>query len=211
MGHTIAGVDTSATALSYMMYILALRPDMLAKLRAESDSLMPTMNKVASVPLQISKSSTSCLTLSASSKNLRLPFLFDVKGYTIPAGTIVGTQVWCVHRRDEVFPNAFAFKPEPWLDETVEMRVCTSSEPPSIVMSPNILRGPFAPVRRTTLQRVEPRALRAQDRYSLVATIRNFDIVIPPETTAGSMDCRFAFVLLPTGQKVSLISTPRKE
>ncbi|KAG8898860.1 hypothetical protein FRC00_002247, partial [Tulasnella sp. 408] len=41
MAHTIAGVDTSSTTLSYMMYTLACRPDVLAKLREEIDPLMP--------------------------------------------------------------------------------------------------------------------------------------------------------------------------
>ncbi|KAG8896162.1 hypothetical protein FRB99_009051 [Tulasnella sp. 403] len=198
MGQTITGVDTSATALSYMMYTLALRPDMLVKLRAESDPLMPTMDKVASVPLQISKSLTSCLTLSASSKNLRPPKrvflhqcianrgrvalrlcgsgpsflervvpkslngLFNVKGYTISAGTVVNTQAWSVHRHDEVFPNPYAFKPEPWLDETEEMR-----------SGGRFCRG--------------MNLAHCMLRIALVATIRNFNIVIPPETTAGSM------------------------
>lgn len=31
-------------------------------------------------------------------------------------------------------------------------------------------------------------------RIALVAVIRNFDIVVPPETTKDSMDTRYAFV-----------------
>lgn len=37
----IAGVDTSATVLSYMCYMFATRPEIVERLREEIDPLMP--------------------------------------------------------------------------------------------------------------------------------------------------------------------------
>lgn len=52
---------------------------------------------------------------------------FNIKGYTIPSGTVVSTQAWSVHRVPEVFPDPDAFKPERWLAETDEMRVSSTN------------------------------------------------------------------------------------
>ena len=40
---------------------------------------------------------------------------FDILGFDIPPGTIVGTQAWSMHRDPDVFPSPEAFCPERWL------------------------------------------------------------------------------------------------
>lgn len=40
---------------------------------------------------------------------------FDLMGYALPPGTIVGTQAWSMHRNADVFPSAETFLPERWL------------------------------------------------------------------------------------------------
>lgn len=40
---------------------------------------------------------------------------FDMMGYALPPGTVVGTQAWSMHRDAEVFPSAETFLPERWL------------------------------------------------------------------------------------------------
>lgn len=42
---------------------------------------------------------------------------FEILGYTLPPGTIIGTQAWSMHRREETFPNAYEFNAERWLDK----------------------------------------------------------------------------------------------
>ncbi|KIO32887.1 hypothetical protein M407DRAFT_18345 [Tulasnella calospora MUT 4182] len=210
MGHTIAGVDTSSTTLSYMMYTLANRPDILAKLREEIDPLMPddgqsgkrtapdflVLNRLPYLTGFVKES----LRLYGSGPSLlervvpqTLQGEFSIKGIPIPAGSVVGTQAWSVHRDPAVFPDPYAFQPERWLEETEEMR--------SAMM-------PFG-----TGGRICGGMNLAQYmlRIALVSTIRNFDVVVPPETTPESMACRFAFVLLPAAQRVDLIFTPRKD
>ncbi|KAG8895962.1 hypothetical protein FRB99_000238 [Tulasnella sp. 403] len=115
-----------------------------------------------------------------------------IQGHKIPTGAIVGTQAWSMHRRKDIFPDPYAFKPERWLDETEEMRAAFM---------------PFG-----TGGRICGGMNLAQYmlRIALVATIRNFDPVTPPETTEESMATRFAFVLLPAAQKANIIFVPRK-
>lgn len=40
---------------------------------------------------------------------------FDMMGYALPAGTVVGTQAWSMHRDTEIFPSPETFLPERWL------------------------------------------------------------------------------------------------
>ena len=40
---------------------------------------------------------------------------FDLMGFSIPPGTVVGTQAWSMHRDPDVFPNPDFFCPERWL------------------------------------------------------------------------------------------------
>ncbi|KAG8898859.1 hypothetical protein FRC00_002246 [Tulasnella sp. 408] len=210
MGHTIAGVDTSSTTLSYMMYTLACRSDILAKIREEIDPLMPddgqggkrtapdfqVLNRLPYLTGFVKES----LRLFGSGPSLlervvpqSLQGEFSIKGIPIPAGSVVGTQAWSVHRDPTVFPDPYAFKPERWLEETEEMRAA---------MMPFGTGGRICGGMNLAQYML---------RIALVSIIRNFDIVVPPETTAESMACRFAFVLLPAAQRVDLIFTPRKD
>ncbi|KAG9009668.1 hypothetical protein FRB94_011673 [Tulasnella sp. JGI-2019a] len=209
-GHTIAGVDTTSTVLSYMCYTLTTRPDVLAKLRAETDPLMPhdneggnrrvpdisVLNKLPYLTAFV-KESLRVYGAGPSLLERVVPNKLDgpcvIKGYEIPSGSIVATQSYSVHRIAEVFPEPDAFKPERWFNETDEMR--------SHMM-------PFG-----TGQRLcgGMNLSHLSLRIALTAIIRNMDIIAPPETTPASMEQRFAFVLLPAGQKVPLIFKPRAD
>ena len=36
-------------------------------------------------------------------------------GFTLPPGTLIGTQAWSMHRDPDVFPSPETFLPERWL------------------------------------------------------------------------------------------------
>ena len=40
---------------------------------------------------------------------------FDILGFQLPPGTIVGTQAWSMHRDPDIFPDPEFFNPERWL------------------------------------------------------------------------------------------------
>jgi cytochrome P450 len=45
---------------------------------------------------------------------------FQLNGYTIPAGEMLAPCIWLTHRREEVYPEPYAFRPERFLDKGPE-------------------------------------------------------------------------------------------
>ena len=107
---------------------------------------------------------------------------FDLMGYPIPAGTIVSTQAWSMHRNPNVFNDPNTFLPERWLESSatadqlfqmhqhliafgIGVRVCGGQNLAQMIM-----------------------------RIVLATICRNFTIVSPQETTAQSMEIKDSFV-----------------
>lgn len=107
---------------------------------------------------------------------------FSLMGYDVPAGTVVGTLGWSVHRDPQIFPDPLVFKPERWLESTEEELVR---------MKQNILT--FGLGSRSCIgQRLAMMVI----RVTIASIVRNFDIVVPPETTKQSMTPKESFVSL---------------
>jgi cytochrome P450 len=117
----LAGEDTTANTLAWMIHLLQRNPEALQRAQAEVRSLAP--NAAAFTPEQMS--SLDYLEACAH-ETMRLkpvaPFqvteaLRDttIADIRVPAGTMV----WCVMRGDTMderyFPNAKAFEPQRWL------------------------------------------------------------------------------------------------
>ena len=49
-------------------------------------------------------------------KDKNLPFIVD--NHVIPAGTIVGVNTYSIHHNEAYFPDAFAFRPDRWLNSS---------------------------------------------------------------------------------------------
>lgn len=82
-------------------------------------------------------------------------------------GTIVATQSWSVHRDPTVFHEPDTFKPERWITETNEMRVCNFN--PSNDLYCPILRGSCLILRGVSSLLVLPVALDSfRSRLSLL-------------------------------------------
>jgi cytochrome P450 len=45
---------------------------------------------------------------------------FRLDAYTIPAGEMLAPCIWLTHRREEVYPDAYSFNPERFLDKGPE-------------------------------------------------------------------------------------------
>lgn len=45
---------------------------------------------------------------------------FNIMGYEIPPGTVVGTQAFSVHRDPDIFPSPELFDPGRWLSQNVD-------------------------------------------------------------------------------------------
>ncbi|KAG6824957.1 hypothetical protein H0H92_005314 [Tricholoma furcatifolium] len=216
MGHMIAGSDTTSNTLSYFFWELSRRADIMKKLQAELDEAMPDafvvpdisvlqelpyLNAFIKEGFRLYSAVPSILERvvpASNSNNGMSDGLFDLMGYGIPAGTIVGTQAWSMHRDVTVFASPETFLPERWLKTT------NSTE---TLARMNYHMMPFG-----TGSRVCGGQNFAQVivRVIVAAMVRNFDIVAPPETNERSMTIKDSFVIFPAAMECKLIFDPRQ-
>jgi len=125
--HLLAGIDTTADTLMFLLWALS-RPENLHfqdAVRAEILQV-PVDERGISMP----KDLLQLPYLSAAIReSLRLyaplpafqprcaPVETVIDGYTIPAGTIVGASIYCLHRDPTVFPDPLCFDPRRWLTD----------------------------------------------------------------------------------------------
>jgi len=118
----LAGEDTTANTISWMIYLLQRHPQALARVREEVRRVAPkaagfTIEQMDSLDY-LGACASEAMRLKPVAPFLPLEALRDtvVGDVAVPAGSVV----WCVLRHDTVsdahFPDAQAFRPERWLD-----------------------------------------------------------------------------------------------
>jgi len=113
-----AGHDTSTSTLTFMMYELARRPDVLAKLCAEQDQVLagevPDIDKLErEMPyLEMVLDEVLRLYPPAWIGPRRAVRDFEFNGHSVARGAYVNYCSWASHRLPEVFPEPEAFIPE---------------------------------------------------------------------------------------------------
>jgi cytochrome P450 family 135 len=100
-----AGHDTSSTSLAWAFERLARHPDVQARLR-EGDPAY--LDAVVREVLRVRPA------LTIAPRRLLEPT--RIAGRTLPAGVHVAACLWLAMRRDDLWPDAAAFRPERWLD-----------------------------------------------------------------------------------------------
>lgn len=215
MGHLIAGSDTTSTSLSYFFWEVSRRSDVMKRLRAEIDEVMqdakviPDISVLQSLPylnafikegLRLYGAAPSLLERvvpASTTKNGSVSEAFDLLGFALPAGTIVSTQAWSMHRDDSIFPSPDTFLPERWLESN-------ASPEELALMSQHMM--PFG-----TGTRVCGGQNLAQIvmRMVVAAVVRNFDIVAPSETNERTMEMKDSFVIFPASMECKLAFIPR--
>ncbi|PYH79468.1 cytochrome protein [Aspergillus uvarum CBS 121591] len=121
-----AGSDTTAIALSNVMFLLLRHPHCLQKLREEVDEVLEEEEVVA--PYDKVKHLPYLRACLDESMRLYPPVSFalprrtppggtTILGEFVPGNTSVGISAYVVHRNEAVFPEPDAFKPERWLGE----------------------------------------------------------------------------------------------
>ncbi|KAF7343238.1 hypothetical protein MVEN_01755200 [Mycena venus] len=229
MGHMVAGTDTTSISLSYFLWELTRRQDILRKLRDEIDAVMPDpsatpdikilngmeyLNAFIKEGLRLYGAAPSLLERVvpvSTSKNFAGADGFDLMGYALPPGTIVSTQAWSMHRDPAVFPSPETFLPERWL--------------PSYAASKGELVGSADEEREAArLARMASHMMPFGTgsricgglnlahiimRVVLVAVLRNFEVEAAPGTNEKSMDMRDSFVMFPAAMECKLIFHPR--
>lgn len=108
--------------------------------------------------------------------------VYELMGYCLPPGTVVGTQAWSVHRDPRVFTDPYRFDPERWL------------ETPHNSDHLNKMNQHFMPFGLGSRVCVAQRLAMIVMRVVIASIVRNFDIVAPPETTRQSMTPKDSYV-----------------
>ncbi|KAJ7349976.1 cytochrome P450 [Mycena albidolilacea] len=228
MGHMVAGTDTTSISLSYFLWELTRRQDILRKLRDEIDAVMPDPGAIPDIKilngmeylnafikegLRIYSAAPSLLERVvpvSTSKNFACADGFDLMGYALPPGTIIATQAWSMHRDPAVFQSPETFLPERWLPAYAagskeEDAADAESEAARLARMASHMM-PFG-----TGSRICGGVNLAQNimRIVLVAVLRNFEVEAAPGTDEKSMDMRDSFVMFPAAMECKLIFHPR--
>jgi len=208
----MAGTDTTSTSLAFFCWELTRRPDIMKKLQLEIDEVMPDTKTLPDIttlqdlpylsafikegertaaisilqPLHLSGLRMYTAAPSLLERVVPSPKngeLFDLMGYSVPEGTVVGTQAWSMHRDANVFPSPDTFLPERWIVST-----STSHEDLGRM---NASMMPFGTGSRVCGgQNLALMML----RFAVASFVRNFDISVPTDTTESSMNIRDSFV-----------------
>ncbi|PFH48986.1 hypothetical protein AMATHDRAFT_64081 [Amanita thiersii Skay4041] len=216
MGHLIAGADTTSTTLAYLFWELSRRADIVKKLQAELDETMPNSRNLPDISvmqempylnafikegLRLYTAAPSLLerVVPSASKTGSPDEVFDLMGYGLPAGTVVSTQAWSMHRDATVFHSPDTFMPERWLE---------SFSNPEELMRMGQYMMPFGTgTRMCGGQNLAQLMLKT----IVAALMRNFDVMAPPETNEVSMEIKDSFVIFPAAMQCNLIFVPRQD
>ncbi|CAK8691073.1 unnamed protein product [Clavelina lepadiformis] len=120
----LAGTDTTANAVAWLIIYLCKYPEVQVKLQNEIDSVfgtdgVPAMSKMRQLPylraiIQETSRIRPIVPLSLPHKASR-----DAKllGYCIPKGAIILTNIWAIHHDETKWPDPETFLPERHLDD----------------------------------------------------------------------------------------------
>ncbi|PYI16250.1 cytochrome P450 CYP684A2 [Aspergillus japonicus CBS 114.51] len=123
----VAGSDTTAVTLTYLIHAVCQNPQIRDTLVAEVAQLpadftdrdlrgLPYLNRVILESLRLYSAVPSALRRAVPAGGAHLA------GYSLPAGVTVGTQSYSLHRDEKIFPDAERFEPDRWVSPTQAMK-----------------------------------------------------------------------------------------
>ena len=119
----IAGSETTASALSWSLYLLSQHPDVLARLQAEVDQVLTDgparYEQLSELPLA-GRILTEALRLYPPGWLFTRTVTADTQlcGYRLQRGTAVLYSPYLLHRLDRHFPDPERFDPDRWDAQT---------------------------------------------------------------------------------------------
>ncbi|KAK5651667.1 hypothetical protein OQA88_11842 [Cercophora sp. LCS_1] len=128
MAYIIAGSDTTANTLTYLVWSVCKHPHVKAALVAELNTLptsgfgnsklkqLPYLNQVVEETLRLYAAAPSSLPRSVPPEGAVLA------GYWLEGGTTVSSQAYTLHRDPETFPDPELFDPSRWESPTKDMK-----------------------------------------------------------------------------------------
>ncbi len=194
----LAGEDTTANTLAWMIHLLHRNPDALRRAQHE------VRERAGDVDAFTPESMASLVWLEACAhETMRLkpvaPFqVIEALRDTVIAGVRVpaGTGVWCQMRGDTLnprhFPNPLAFDPQRWLADTGPGQSASSAKRVSMPFG----AGPrVCPGRYLALLEI---------KMAMAMLLAHFDIVDVSTPGGGDAEERMAFTMMPVGLRMRL-------
>ncbi|XP_043485900.1 cytochrome P450 4C1-like [Polistes fuscatus] len=122
------GHDTTASALCFALCLFAKHKDVQENIKEEVKSIMQENNNLTISSLPKLSYLERCLKESLR-LNLCVQLIFwhisydmQLKHYLIPSGTMVGVNIYSVHRNKKYWPNPNVFDPDSFLPENIKGR-----------------------------------------------------------------------------------------
>jgi len=113
----VAGHETTATSLAWMLYRILGRPDVLEKLQIELREVFGTgpvtpqqINKLEYLEATIKETQRLNPILPVVGRRLKVPT--TIAGHTLPAGVVAMPCIYLTHHRPDLWPNPDQFTPE---------------------------------------------------------------------------------------------------
>jgi cytochrome P450 len=132
----LAGHETTANALSWTWYLLAQHPDAEKRLHAELDEVLARGRRLPTVE-DLPRLRYTEMILSESMRLYPPAWIvgrlaikdYEVRGYVVPAGSLVLASQYVMHRDARFFADPERFSPERWTAEGKEARPAYSYFP----------------------------------------------------------------------------------
>jgi cytochrome P450 len=181
----VAGHETTATAMSWTVERVLRHPHVHARVRAAlGDGDDAYLDLVIKEALRIRPVVTFAM------RTLKVPM--QIGGYTIPAGNTLGTSILLIHRRADLYPDPYAFRPErferggtdtyTWLPFGGGVRRCLGAAFAGFEMK-QVLGQVF---RRLDLRVTDPRPERAARRAITFVPAKGARVVVDARRPAES-------------------------
>jgi cytochrome P450 len=119
----VAGHDTSANELTWILFLLSQHPQVAADLLDELENVLggeaPTVEQLQKLPLLDRVVKESLRVLTSIPWNGRVTSQpTNLGGYELPAGTEVWVSIYHTHQMPEIYPEPERFLPQRW--ETIQ-------------------------------------------------------------------------------------------
>ncbi|WP_086821692.1 cytochrome P450 [Allokutzneria sp. NRRL B-24872] len=121
--YLIGGSDTTASLVSWALYLIALHPDVERELHAEVDSVLAGGPAIFG---HLPRLEVTSRIITETLRHRPPAWIFtrfttrdtDLGGYHLPAGTTLVYSQYIIHHRPDVYPDPEWFNPDRWLDDS---------------------------------------------------------------------------------------------